>query len=1215
MAREGSPRWFRRLTSTPVANGQTIDDDTITTEPTDTTSPNTTPQKLQKPPTKRNSILKPRLKSSPSNAKQDSRKDSSLDISPKPQSQRLSLLSTQDSDYNGSRSSESAIRDCSFDEEDFEPETSPTKDDAMSAAIKSVAKKTSLRTLNLLCDSSCATKPSETSDIDVQATIALLQELRKKATPEELVALHRALLPTKSNDQPEEPVALSPYSRRSSVVTPGKATRSKSPLKTKASREQVDTPKKQRPLSEQISSTSSWTPFKKSNKHQSLVVDAPASENASESVLARSYTPADLDIDSIGTHKLGTLRVMNGTISPDPSLHDLNAPLKSERAPSRSIDEHVRTGGAQVNTPSKLSQVSSPNLGLDAYDSDEDTPTPTSPAVPGSAPSQAEQSGAAGRSPTQALNMSVGSYSSRLSTIHDEGSPVEELEDPDFALRRLNGIDEQTPPSSSGTDSLGITVEQPKTSSLGPIRPAPPVKADSGYGSERADRHPALYSSDDEPFESAQNHVQDQISLQTPSRRPRHILQQAIEGDRMMSGLPRLKTNQAQPAASVTESPARAVNKQPSMSPAQRGSPATVAANTPLPMSPLQSHPPHDQNTHKKRLQKSAPNQRKSSNNSVHEHMVSSVESLPSVPDDMNINFSRRIARSPGAFHPEHAYAAHAIPSKESLDEMNATPDTPERQVGGSTATPTSASSFMSKFRLRGRSRSKSMSRPEVSLPRDDEIPTVAETVPQYAEIVAGTEEQPSQTQERETSRPREDSRPREEGRPGMGRKRTSSLPRYYAKPESEREVEQVQSPRVGMDEETARLLARRKSRDYVSAADREARRQRSQSRPRKRADEDRSRNKTAQDDAADQKRTTSAHGSRIPVKSESADLSQTETPTRPPMASRQRSKSLSSRSERFVDTEDRSQPPVPKLPGAGPQAETLSHEAAHPGWPGWEKQASLWKERRRTINESVIRQNSDNNVQSLHPDSAAPVSPAVIVSRYVTPPNLNLAGAGSPQANDSRTRSARSDTFYRAFEHADARPAKADIPRTQSASSASTRESNNLIDPRPAKADVPRTDSAISNASYRTAASSASSQGSTPLKTMSANVRSPTVTEPESPYRAYRATHAVEMAKIVSPDRTPRSLVPPTQPHSNTSSVYSSREPTPSPDSLVDRYGGGLDYGWERGMGFHGSAGTRSKSSERAHRKSVVLSESFGVDLSDVPVFMTKVNEARARM
>ncbi|KAK5040633.1 hypothetical protein LTR16_011834, partial [Cryomyces antarcticus] len=40
----------------------------------------------------------------------------------------------------------------------------------------------------------------ETQSIDVEAAIAILQELRKKASPEDLVALHKALLPTKEVD-------------------------------------------------------------------------------------------------------------------------------------------------------------------------------------------------------------------------------------------------------------------------------------------------------------------------------------------------------------------------------------------------------------------------------------------------------------------------------------------------------------------------------------------------------------------------------------------------------------------------------------------------------------------------------------------------------------------------------------------------------------------------------------------------------------------------------------------------------------------------------------------------------------------------------------------------------------------------------------------------------------------------------------------------------
>ncbi|KAI4217727.1 MAG: hypothetical protein LQ351_000323 [Letrouitia transgressa] len=53
--------------------------------------------------------------------------------------------------------------------------------------------------------------------------------------------------------------------------------------------------------------------------------------------------------------------------------------------------------------------------------------------------------------------------------------------------------------------------------------------------------------------------------------------------------------------------------------------------------------------------------------------------------------------------------------------------------------------------------------------------------------------------------------------------------------------------------------------------------------------------------------------------------------------------------------------------------------------------------------------------------------------------------------------------------------------------------------------------------------------------------------------------------------------------------------------ERLCGRYEGGLLYGYEPGYGLVGSAGTRSG----ATRRSLHLSQSFGVDLSDVPVFV----------
>ena len=55
----------------------------------------------------------------------------------------------------------------------------------------------------------------------------------------------------------------------------------------------------------------------------------------------------------------------------------------------------------------------------------------------------------------------------------------------------------------------------------------------------------------------------------------------------------------------------------------------------------------------------------------------------------------------------------------------------------------------------------------------------------------------------------------------------------------------------------------------------------------------------------------------------------------------------------------------------------------------------------------------------------------------------------------------------------------------------------------------------------------------------------------------------------------------------------------------LSGRFDGGLGYGYEPGQGVGGSAGTRSLPS-KASRKSVDVSKGFGLDLSDIPVFIS---------
>ena len=56
----------------------------------------------------------------------------------------------------------------------------------------------------------------------------------------------------------------------------------------------------------------------------------------------------------------------------------------------------------------------------------------------------------------------------------------------------------------------------------------------------------------------------------------------------------------------------------------------------------------------------------------------------------------------------------------------------------------------------------------------------------------------------------------------------------------------------------------------------------------------------------------------------------------------------------------------------------------------------------------------------------------------------------------------------------------------------------------------------------------------------------------------------------------------------------------------LSGRFDGGLGYGYEPGLGIGGSAGTRGSSPSKASRKSVDVSKGWGLDLSDIPVFIS---------
>lgn len=89
--------------------------------------------------------------------------------------------------------------------------------------------------------------------------------------------------------------------------------------------------------------------------------------------------------------------------------------------------------------------------------------------------------------------------------------------------------------------------------------------------------------------------------------------------------------------------------------------------------------------------------------------------------------------------------------------------------------------------------------------------------------------------------------------------------------------------------------------------------------------------------------------------------------------------------------------------------------------------------------------------------------------------------------------------------------------------------------------------------------------------------------------------------------------------PPKSSPSAPTSAPPVPSPitdsrfTNVSGRYQGGLEFGYERGFGIGGSCGTRA-SATGATRKSVAVGREFGLDFSDVPVFLRPRNGAQGR-
>ncbi|GAB1737695.1 hypothetical protein NU219Hw_g2108t1 [Hortaea werneckii] len=305
-----------------------------------------------------------------------------------------------------------------------------------------------------------------------------------------------------------------------------------------------------------------------------------------------------------------------------------------------------------------------------------------------------------------------------------------------------------------------------------------------------------------------------------------------------------------------------------------------------------------------------------------------------------------------------------------------------------------------------------------------------------------------------------------------------------------------------------------------------------------------------------------------------------------------------------------------------------------------WAQQANFWRQRRQTLGDnlqpSAVKESKTSPPESL-PQSQPSQAPDIVVSRYVTPlasENAARANAGHQQTALDRANS------YRGLlvDEKENRPAKQDVPRTDSAVATPPNDSFVTVkswtpsqaDLRPAKRDIPRTDSATSTQTYTTTSTttttSSTGRGRPPhnhhLRTPSGKFIPYSPSKESMTERSRARSQAPTTAGSSAPPSTTNATKPlrdwfdnnnnnPANTSTSTlgSPTRESSQPKTSPGHFNDRYSGGLDYGWERAQGFHGSAGTRSSGcSSEGNRKSVQMSEQFGVDLSDVPVFLQKI-------
>ncbi|KAG9950950.1 hypothetical protein KCU85_g3200, partial [Aureobasidium melanogenum] len=1237
-------------------------------QPTETQhySANASYQRLTKPQTRHNSACLGKAetsstKATPINAPNDNAEDA-----------RMSLSNDSPLSFTGSTS--------------FRNSESPSRSATNLHSEGTRSRKASTTSMNTTKRHTIAV---DNSDVDVAAAIALLQELKKRASPEDLILLHKALLPTKNVERtiaPSKPESreyeepISPLIRRSSLLPAG--------VKTRLSRELL------RNYSENNVTVRSASVSRQHDAVESPRLDVPLdfealdlAEGGTELQGGRPTTPSEF-YPQIGTYKMGSLRITNGAASPEPArllkqaemtgiqhkpsvpeslsgegfttadegentpecVRPSHATVVSLRAPRRSSEQQDRKLSSELRARSK--SRGRPVRHSTETEAKKSAYQPTRPQVTQLASEYAQEyvSEFDSLENPHMSNAALTTTVSRLSTVHDE-SPVEgDIDAREEALRQLTG------------DVLPVNDSMRKAQSQKHLHVARPpmTKSDSGYSSEASRRSIVKESNCDEFLLAAlgaadqAEHSRSKESLTAAAARP--SLEQ-IQEDKVSSPAPYVQ----QQVSAVQK--AERHRSLPSFFFKKSSSSTSVNTIATTPVTPvkqtrkLQKTRPRSQIIIPEQVQEPEP-----------EPMLPEIEPEfnTGTPEDLSVNFSRptrRLERGPSASPQQTQEEDERDARGRGRSRKNDV--TSQTANAGSSPDGTTRKRSRSFFRFRSRSRSKSQHRHEEDITvlsvADEPLPThdfsdfgtVAQSLGQSPYDIAtrrvkqmgaydpskpwfhpheisraapkpDLSSETQQSREKSVERGRQD-RARSQSRPreSIDAVLTNSRPPTRGKSRRSQSAHNIAVPRVPeavpeLPKQTQRMsgtFSRSVSKDgtvrvgtidfgtgfaqgrlepILTSSEKAKTRRRTQSvAPRARP-----RSTVNPDEVMPQREMPQ------PARMPSGDAPKSPARELPPTPTEKPSQGLPLELPQIP-----SRAP-PKVPAHGKQPSnmhpvlsvstkpvhlkeptTVPHSPASPGTPtgrpSWESQALAWRERKQSLNDMLSsptteRKSGASNpaspaIQAYSPTMQAPRrAPTVVVSRYITPQGSEFAmhlGEEGPYRklhSDNSHKKYRSEDPYKKF------------------------HSDNPTDLRPAQEDVERTDS---SSTYRTATSEQSQDSF--------------ASKDSAKCRTYRP---VEDAAREKPS------APPT-PKSNSTQKRSSRileQPQPRPqrrstappenqDVPFDRFSGGLGYGWERGVGFGGSAGTRQKNDTKAARKSVADSQTFGVDLSDIPVFMVR--------